>query len=220
MPDKELIKKREIVYRLSEQELKLQVVENIEALITDISDPDQVPCWVDIWPAAYGLACFLWEEIDFLPGERVLELGAGLGLPGLVCGLKGAHAVLSDFNSQALALAHENAWRNGVAVELLLEDWRTFACREQFDYLVAADVLYEPRLNPFLGEIFYRNLKPGGTLFISHPERRVTADFLESWYDPRFFTRDIAFREVELEGTLLPSYNIAIHIYRFLPGGP
>ena len=220
MPENKLIKKKEITYHLPGRELKLSVVENFEALITDVSDPDKVPCWADIWPAAYGLASFLWEEIHFLPGDRVLELGAGLGLPGLVCSLKGAHTVLSDFNPQALAMARDNAARNGVAVELLLEDWRTFACRDQFDYLLAADVLYEPRLNPYLGEIFCRNLKPGGTLLISHPERKATADFLEEWSDPRHFTQRQVFREVELEGTLLPRYKIAIHIYRYLPEHP
>ncbi|NMB35975.1 MAG: methyltransferase domain-containing protein [Firmicutes bacterium] len=217
MPQKELIKKKEISYDLPGRELKLCVVENIEALITDVNDPDKVPCWADIWPAAYGLARYLWEEVHFPPGARVLELGTGLGLPGIVCSLKGAQAVLSDFNPLALELAHENARRNGADVELLLEDWRTFACREKFDYLLAADILYEPRLNPFLGEIFCRNLKPGGKLFVSHPERRVTADFLEEWYNPRFFTQQKILREVELEGTLLPCYDIAIHILKFLP---
>lgn len=220
MPEKKLIKKKEIVYSLPGQELRLCVVENIEALITDVNDPDKVPCWADIWPAAYGLALYLWEKVHFQPGERVLELGAGLGLPGIVCGLKGAQAVLSDFNPLALEIAQENARRNGVDVELLLEDWRTFACREKFDYILAADILYEPRLNPFLGEIFEQNLKPGGKLLISHPERRVTADFLEEWFDARFFTQDTFFREVELKGTLLPRYNIAIHTCRFLPREP
>ena len=220
MPEKELIKKKELIYHLPGQKLRLYVVENIEALITDVSDPDQVPCWADIWPAAYGLACFLWEEVHFLPGERVLELGAGLGLPGIVCGLKGARAVLSDFNPLALAMARENACRNGVSVELLQEDWRTFACREQFDYLLAADILYDPKLNPFLGEIFCHNLKPGGRVIISHPERRVTDDFLEKWHDPQLFTQHKTFREVELEGTLLPRYNITIHVFRSLPERP
>lgn len=218
MPENEPIRKKEIIYDLPGRELKLCVVENIEALITDVNDSDKVPCWADIWPAAYGLARYLWDEVHFSSGQRVLELGAGLGLPGIVCSLKGAQAVLSDFNPLALELAQENARRNGAKVELLLEDWRTFACREKFDYLLAADILYEPRLNPFLGEIFERNLTPGGKLLISHPERQVTADFLEEWCDPQFFTQQKIFREVVLEGTLLPSYNIAIHICSFLPG--
>ena len=37
MPEKELIKKKELIYHLPGQKLRLYVVENIEALITDVS---------------------------------------------------------------------------------------------------------------------------------------------------------------------------------------
>jgi predicted nicotinamide N-methyase len=219
LPQKEGVKKKEIIVNLPGQELRLAVVEDIEALITDVSDPDQVPCWADIWPAAHGMAYFIWEEVQFSPGESVLELGAGMGLPGIVCGLKGARTVLSDFNPLALEMAGENARRNGVRVELLLEDWRTFSCREQFDYILAADILYDPLLNPFLGQIFHSNLKPGGTIIISHPERPATEEFLKGWYDGNLFTQSRIFREVELEGTLLPRYQIALDLCRSLQGG-
>ena len=214
MSPKKDVKKKEIFVDLPGRELKFTVVEDIEALITDVSDPDQVPCWADIWPAAYGMANYLWEEVLFFPGKSVLELGAGMGLPGIVCGLKGARAVLSDFNPTALQMSGENASRNGVQAELLLEDWRTFSCREQFDYLLAADILYDPLLNPFLGQIFHNNLKPGGTIIVSHPLRAATEEFLKNWYDANLFTHRRVLREVEVEGMLLPRYRIALDLYR------
>lgn len=214
MSPKKDVKMKEIIVDLPGRELKFMVVEDIEALITDVSDPDQVPCWADIWPAAYGMADYLWDKMSFAPGESVLELGAGMGLPGIVCGVKGARAVLSDFNPTALQMSGENASRNGVQAELLLEDWRTFSCREKFDYLLAADVLYDPLLNPFLGQIFHNNLKPGGTIIISHPRRAATEEFLENWYDASLFTHRRVLREVEVEGMLLPSYRIALDFYQ------
>lgn len=217
MLPKEEAREKEIVVNLPGRELRLAVVENIEALITDVNDPDKVPCWADIWPAAYGMADYIWEKVHFSPGESVLELGAGMGLPGVVCGVKGARTVLSDFNPLALKMAGENAGRNGVFAELLLEDWRTFSCREQFDYILAADILYDPLLNPFLGQIFHNNLKPGGTIIVSHPERRATEEFLQGWYEQSLFAHTRIFRVVELEGTLLPSYRIALDLCRSLP---
>ncbi|RJX29450.1 MAG: methyltransferase domain-containing protein [Dethiobacter sp.] len=216
MQEEDMIEKKELTVLLPGRELKLHVAADIEALITDVNDEDKVPCWADVWPAAYGLAYFIWENIDFRPGESVLELGAGMGLPGIVCGLKRADLTLSDFNPLALEMAGENARQNGLNVTLLEEDWRTFACREKYDYILASDILYHPQLNPFLGEIFINNLKPAGKIIISHPERKATYDFLEAWYDHSLFSQEKLIREVELTDALLPRYNIVIHVFKSL----
>ncbi len=214
-----MIEKKELTVHLPGRELKLHVAADIEALITDNNDEEKVPCWADIWPAAYGLAYFIWENMEFMPGESVLELGAGMGLPGMVCALKRADLTLSDFNPLALEMAGENARQNGLSVKLLQEDWRKFACREKYNYILASDILYDPKLNPFLGEIFLNNLKPAGKIIITHPERKATYDFLETWYDPRLFSQERFIREVELTDSLLPRYKIAIHVIASLQAG-
>lgn len=212
MQEGERIEKKKLTVHLPGRELNLHVAADIEALITDINDEDKVPCWADVWPAAHGLACFIWESMDFMPGESVLELGAGMGLPGIVCGLKGAELTLSDFNPLALEMAGENARQNGISVKLLQEDWRNFAGREKYDYILASDILYDPKLNSFLGDIFLNNLKPSGKIIISHPERKATYDFLETWYDHSLFLQERFVREVELTDSLLPRYMIVIHV--------
>ena len=215
MDDMSIIRKKQVPVYLEGEELNFYVVENIEDLITDLSDEDKVPCWADIWPASYGVAAFIWENMNFRENETLMELGAGIGLPGIVAALKGARVTLSDFNSQALVLAAENARMNNVEVSIKQEDWRNFKTRNKYDYLLASDVLYDPKLNPFLGEIFVNNISPGGKVIISHPERKATYEFLESWEKRKLFTEDVYVREVELEGFLLPSYTIVIHILSF-----
>ncbi len=212
MGENEYIEKKELVISLPGRELKLYVAADIEALITDVNDEDKVPCWADVWPAAYGLAHFIWETIDFSPGERVLELGAGMGLPGIVCGLKGAKLTLSDFNPTALRMAGDNARINGLDADLLQEDWRKFACQDKFDCILASDILYDPKLNPYLGKIFSNNLKPGGKILISHPGRKATYEFLDKWLDNNLFQEKKHLREIELQDALLPRYNIVIHL--------
>ncbi len=216
MPESKKIPKKELPCYLQGRKLTFFVAEDVESLITDVNDPDKVPCWADIWPAAYGLANFIWKSVTFNPAKKVLELGAGMGLPGIVCALKGAPVTLSDFNPLALEMAGENARHNGLEVELLREDWRTFSCREQFDCLIASDILYDPRLNPFLGRIFYENLRPGGKILVSHSCRTITYDFLKEWHDKSLFGREDYMEEVELSGTLLPRYEIAIHVFKAL----
>ncbi|MGI5875904.1 MAG: class I SAM-dependent methyltransferase [Dethiobacteria bacterium] len=210
--------KKEVVVDLPGKKFIFWVVENIEDLILDVADEDQVPCWADIWPASYGLARYIWQDLRFEPGEEVLELGAGMGLPGVVCAAKGANVTLSDFNPTALKLAEENAHKNGVNVSLLQEDWRVFSTNKQYDCLLASDILYDPRLNPFLGKIFYNNLKPGGRIIIAHPERKVTYRFIEGWYNSSLFAQEVFFTNVELEDTLLPSYKIALHLLQHYGG--
>ena len=218
MKNQDPVRMKEILVSLpGGRRLNFLMAEDIEDLITDLSDEDKVPCWADIWPAAHGLSYYLWEKPNLGAEAKVMELGAGMGLPGIVCALKGADVTLSDFNPTALEMAAENARRNKLKVTLLQEDWRSFQCRERFDLLLASDILYDPKLNPFLGRIFTRNLKPGGTVCISHPDRKATREFVENCKEYGLREEDRQFREVELSGTLLPRYNIVINLLQADP---
>ncbi|NXF07390.1 MET23 protein, partial [Smithornis capensis] len=49
-----------------------------------------------VWPSAVVLAQYVWAHRQSLPGQRVLEIGAGVSLPGVVAAKCGARVVLSD----------------------------------------------------------------------------------------------------------------------------
>lgn len=78
-------------------------------------DPKQprLPYGIVLWPAAIALA----HEIASRPmsGLRVLELGAGTGLPGIVAASLGARVVQTDIQEVALFVCKKNAERNGVS---------------------------------------------------------------------------------------------------------
>ncbi len=221
MKERNPVRKKELLFSLpGGRELRFLVAADIEALITDLSDADQVPCWADIWPAAHGLAHHLWDDLQIGPGKRVIELGAGMGLPGIVCALKGARVMLSDFNQTALEMSAENARQNGLHVELQLADWRSFHCREEYDYILASDILYDPVLNPFLGQIFAQNLKPGGEVLIAHPDRRVTREFVENCAGYGLLEQQRHLRLVELADSLLPRDRIIINVLQLISNRP
>lgn len=191
--------------------LSLYIPADPEALIGDITDPDQTPCWAEVWPAAIGLAHFLWHGPD-MQDCLVLELGAGLGLPGLTAGLKGAAVTFSDFQPLALEFCRRNAARHNLRhCRFLLADWRDYACPERFDLVLASDIAYEPRLLPHLKKVLLHAIKPGGLLFVSHPGRPVTRHFVEELRLGASFVEERAVVPVTVDDPLRPRYRITVH---------
>src|SRR5580704_9410852 len=72
----------------------------------------RVPYGIVLWPAAIALAHEIATRA--LGAARVLELGAGTGLPGIVAASLGAGVVQTDRQEVALHVCRMNAERNGV----------------------------------------------------------------------------------------------------------
>jgi predicted nicotinamide N-methyase len=75
-----------------------------------------LPYWAELWPSGQALAAAV-EALD-LRGSRVLELGAGLGLPSLAAALGGAHVLATDWAEDAVELLRLNAGRNRVELRI------------------------------------------------------------------------------------------------------
>ncbi|MGB9793127.1 MAG: class I SAM-dependent methyltransferase [Thermacetogeniaceae bacterium] len=210
-----MIVTRRFDFTLENLHLSLEIVANVEDLVTDPNDEDQIPYWAELWPASRGLARYIWEEVDF-GGATVLELGAGLGLPGFVAALKGGKVTLTDYKLEALELAAKNAARNSISgVSLLLADWRDFPLGERYDWVIGSDVLYNPRLNPYLGRILPHILAPGGQMLFAHPGREVTYSFLEQLKRTMGLREERKVVEVAVEEPYYPVFKIDIHhLYR------
>ncbi len=205
-----MISTTDLQYCLPGLSLSFEIVANVEDLVTNPEDDDQIPYWAELWPASRGLAQYIWEQIDF-KGDKVLELGAGLGLPGLVAACKGARVTISDYQPEALKIASRNALRNGVeGVAFELGDWRDWPLREKFDWIIGSDVLYNPRSNPCVGRILLSNLAASGQLLFAHPGRQVTLGFLGELVVSGFQERR-GMIPVTVDNPLLSDYKIDIH---------
>ncbi|WP_244441086.1 methyltransferase [Mesorhizobium sp. STM 4661] len=66
-------------------------------------------------------------EAEVKPGERVLDMGTGSGVSGILAARKGARVVAVDINPNAIECARQNADHNNVA------DRITFAVSDIFD---------------------------------------------------------------------------------------
>ncbi|HBX24264.1 MAG TPA: methyltransferase [Desulfotomaculum sp.] len=209
------IETRETTFELPGHKVSLLLVRDIEKLITDPGDEDKVPYWADIWPAAHGAAHWIWEHLRF-DGDELIELGAGLGLPGIVCGLKGARVTFSDFNPLALEMAAANAKRNDLAVFSTLQaDWRTYQPEKKYNWVLGSDIFYNPQLNIHLLRLLPKLITPGGCILAAHPGRPATGEFLQALRT----TLDVveereAVVPVIIDDPYFPYYEIKIHLMK------
>ena len=207
-----LLEMKEITLNYGEKELILEVVKNLEDLVEDPTDEDQIPCWAEVWPAARALAQFVSRYIEIEQNTSILELGAGMGLPGMVAAAKGADVVLTDYQPKALALAERNISKNNLSgISTQLADWRNFTLCEKFDIILASDVLYDPKFFDYLYKIIENNLKLGGRLLASHPGRKDTFDFLDGLKQRLTINEVVHVMNIEIDDPLFPHYRIRIH---------
>jgi len=142
---------------------------------------DRLPYGAMLWPSSIALAHDLFARADGLPGRRVLELGAGTGLPGIVAASLGAEVLQIDRNEVALHLCKRNAQRNATArLEVHAVDWETFHAAEPFDVICGADVLYAATMHDRLRAICDEHLAPGGRVLFADPLRSESLRLLEA----------------------------------------
>jgi len=141
-------------------------------------DEDEfLPYWAELWPSGVALAGAV-AELD-LDGARVLELGAGLGLPSLAAALRGADVLATDWAADAVALLRENAARNGIALRAEQVRWdepEPLLRDAPWDIVLGADLLYEARNADQLAILLPRL---GAEVLLAEPGRPFARGFLE-----------------------------------------
>jgi predicted nicotinamide N-methyase len=138
-----------------------------------------LPYWAELWPSGVALAGHVAARD--LRGRRVLELGAGLGLPSLAAALGGADVLATDWAEDAVALLRANAKRNSIRLQAKRVRWdepEVLLRRAPWDVVLCADVLYEQRNATQLLDLLP---KLGGQIVLADPGRPFSKDFLSRW---------------------------------------
>ena len=140
----------------------------------------KLPYGVVLWPSAIALAHEVATRADAFRGKRVLELGAGTGLPGIVAASLGAQVVQTDRAKLALEVCRRNGERNRTTgIEYRSDDWAEWTDATRYDWILGSDVLYGEELHPHLCRIFETNLADGGRVLLADPFRSVSLKLLE-----------------------------------------
>jgi predicted nicotinamide N-methyase len=138
------------------------------------------PFWAATWRAAQGLDAFL-GSLPSIADKRILELGGGSGRAGISAGLRGANVVITDAVPMALLVCRFNARCVANRVHVRLLDWRDRNSQlEPFPIILGSDIVYDPKLFPILEPCLRRHLQPGGSVYLSEPQRH-TGDRFEKW---------------------------------------
>lgn len=173
-------------------------------------DADQyLPYWAELWPAALMLSRALVQE-TWLPDWTALEIGCGVGLPGITALSLGMRVIFSDYDATALQFAARNAEANGFSrFETLLMDWRCPPPDLRVPLILAADVIYEERHLTPLVQLIQSALTSDGVCWLSDPDRPTCKAFQRA-----LTAADLTF-QTELASALGPEGQpVAGRLYR------
>lgn len=135
------------------------------------SADEYMPYWADLWPASRMLARAILRA-DWPAGLTALEIGCGLGLPGIAALAKGIRVVFSDCDLTAMRFAETNAKLNGFTdFELLPLDWRFPPENSTYSLILGSDLVYERRHVDPLVNLIAKVLAPDGTCLLTDQDR-------------------------------------------------
>ena len=146
-------------------------------------DPEDVfnafPLWTKVWEASLVLA----NRLSAIPptGEhRWLELGAGLGVVGVVAAAFQHDVTITEYDPHALDFIHANARLNHTSPrEIRRLDWLKPDLGTRFDRIIGSELIYNERDFPALRDLFRSLLKPGGEILLAGEVRQTNAAFLD-----------------------------------------
>lgn len=170
------------------------------------------PYWASLWPAARALAEAIVSDTTIMPSVgRALEIGCGLGLPGLAALARGLHVTFSDYDAAALRYAAGNARLNGFsAFDTLHMDWRRPPAGRKVPLLLASEPIYVFELVEPLADFIQQVLEPGGW-FLMADNDRLQAEALRQALRARGFIGDVKRATVSQEGEVISALLTRMH---------
>ncbi|KAM4740238.1 EEF1A lysine methyltransferase 3-like [Anableps anableps] len=176
---------QENVYRLMGEELRIK---QLFGANLGVAAP--------VWEAALHLCRYFEDQSVELRGRRVIELGAGTGVVGILAARQGAEVTLTDLplalpqlQANVSANVPPDGWPSAPPTVLPLywgEDHLTFP--SDWDLVLCADIVYLPETYTLLVETLAHLCKNGAVVYLSSKMRREhqTQGFYEEHLPSRF----------------------------------
>ncbi len=162
-------------FEVGDKRLRLLKIADLEEFLEG-KDPfanvSEFPFWIRLWDSAMVLAYILGSQQD-TKGKSLLELGAGLGAPGLAAAAAGYTVTMSDFEDIIMDFQRVSAAASGIqGINFIHLDWLEPQTLAPFDILAGAEILFRDVFFQPLLNIFSALLKPDGSIFLAHDATR------------------------------------------------
>ncbi len=131
--------------------------------------------WDRIWPSSVALSEYLIHQYfpQGLAGLRVLEIGCGTGLPGIVAARLGGFTMFSDLVPVTLEAVKESCQLNSIMhFSTCNLDWsKAIALRDEYDVVIGSEIFYDDAILPHVTRLLDQVLAPEGKGIFCDPNR-------------------------------------------------
>ncbi|XP_075055431.1 EEF1A lysine methyltransferase 3 [Mixophyes fleayi] len=155
-----------------------------------------------VWDAALHLCEYFEEQKLNFKGKKIIELGAGTGIVGILVSLLGGHVTLTDL-PQILPQIKKNVSANVPSDHLLNVSALSWGLDQElfpqdYDFVVGADIVYLKETYDLLLHTLQHLCGPRTTIFLSSKMRQEhgTLDFFQDIL-PQHFNLELVKRNVE-----------------------
>lgn len=136
-----------------QQHLPLVSVPDVPAIWLHLAAPwsgltrltGATPYWAYVWAGGAVLARFILTNPHTVRGKRILDLGAGSGLVGIVAAQAGAVVIAAETDPLGGIAIGLNAAANGVALSVTTDNLLELPLPD-VDLILAGDLFYDPAL--------------------------------------------------------------------------
>ncbi len=145
--------------------------------------------WDRIWPSSVALSEYLIHQ--FFPTKlarmKVLEIGCGTGVPGVVAAQLGAFTMFSDMVPVTLEAVKETCRLNHLSnFDTCILDWSAkIQSKERYDVVLGCEVFYDEAILANIAHVLEQVLAPGGKGIFCDPNR-LGLDTIELAFQEKF----------------------------------
>jgi len=138
------------------------------------------PYWTKIWASSKAMVTFLQEEPHWIENKKLLEIGAGIGIPSFFMAQKAREIIISDYDNEAVSLANKNIAHlnltNAISVVL---NWNHIPDYIIADTILLSDTNYNPTDFETLVFSITSFINKGSVVILATPNRITANLFLE-----------------------------------------
>lgn len=157
----------------------IESVDDEDALLAHAETAALFPFGLTLWESAIALAQHLTGNPTLAASKSTLELGAGLGLTGVIAAGLGAAVTQTDHDASALAACARTAALNGIAnITRVTGDWHAWTDPTRYSLILGADIAYDAADHEALFAVFDQALTPTGRILLTDPQRENLPAFI------------------------------------------